>query len=96
MNLKRLIPPEGLVRSRVVRISPLAYISTTAMKITVNNHTCEIAPGTTLAEVLSSLDLDRPGTAVAVNNRVVPAAEREGFVLTEGATVIVIGAVCGG
>ena len=95
MNLKRSVPPEGLVRSRVVCICPLS-ISTTAMKITVNNHSSEFPAGTTLAQVLAALDLERPGTAVAVDKRVIKASERDSFVLYDGATVIVIGAVCGG
>ncbi len=66
------------------------------MKITVNNHSSEFAEGTTLGQVLASLDLDRAGTAVAVDNRIIPADRRDSFVLTDGARVIVIGAVCGG
>lgn len=66
------------------------------MKITVNNHSSEYPAGTTLGQVLAMLDLDRPGIAVAVDNRIIPAESRENFELTDGARVIVIGAVCGG
>lgn len=66
------------------------------MKITVNNHPSEFPEGTTLGQVLEALDLNRPGTAVAVDMHVVKATEREAFVLADGASVIVIGAVCGG
>lgn len=66
------------------------------MKITVNNHSCEYPEGTCLGQILRDLDLERPGTAVALNGRVVPAHEREQTAVADGAKIIVIGAVCGG
>ncbi|MDE7388239.1 MAG: sulfur carrier protein ThiS [Muribaculaceae bacterium] len=66
------------------------------MNIKVNDRPLEIFDGATLGDLLSKLGIDRPGIAVAVDNNVVPATSRDAFVLREGNSVLIIGAVCGG
>ena len=66
------------------------------MQIFINKEQVEVQPGQSLGAVLAERGLDAPGTAVAVDNKVVPRAERDNFALAEGANVVVIKAVCGG
>lgn len=68
------------------------------MTIRVNGEASDVAPGTTVAELLAALDLpgrDR-GIAVAVDADVVPRAEWDAFALTDGCSVEVLNAVQGG
>lgn len=66
------------------------------MKIIINKQEIETGQSAVLADVLSERGLDAPGMAVAVNNKLVPKADRASFVLSEGDQVVVIKAVCGG
>ena len=72
------------------------YICVTDMKIFINHQEHEVADGATLAEVLTQLGLDRPGIATAIGSKVVKKDERAACVLTDGADIIIIKAVCGG
>ena len=65
------------------------------MKIRVNNK--EVETGAChLLKLSQELELPSSGIAVAVNNRMVPRAEWEHFVLNENDELIIIKAVCGG
>jgi sulfur carrier protein len=65
------------------------------MKIRVNNK--EIETGASyLLQLSQQLELPQTGIAVAINNRMVPRAEWEHFVLKENDELIIIKAVCGG
>ena len=65
------------------------------MKIRVNNK--EIETGASfLLQLSQQLELPQTGIAVAINNRMVPRAEWEHFVLNENDELIIIKAVCGG
>ena len=66
------------------------------MNVYVNRTPVAIAPETSLAELLERQRIPADGTAVAVNNRVVPRAEWPTTHLEEEAKVTIIRAVCGG
>ena len=70
--------------------------STFDRRSTVNGEPHEIAPGTTLAVLLSQLGVPSDGVAVAVNERVVPRARFAEHVLGAGDAVEIIRAVAGG
>ena len=65
------------------------------MKITVNNQEID-TNATTLRQLAEVLSLPDRGVAVAVSNRMVPRTEWENYQLTEGASVVIIKAACGG
>lgn len=66
------------------------------MQIYLNNQERDIAAGTSVAELVASENLDRPGVAVAVNNRVVPRNRWHEHKLEADDRVVIIKAVCGG
>ena len=66
------------------------------MVVRVNGVDRQLDEGTTLAELLAELDLDRDGIAVAVERRVVPRSQHPQTVLAEGKQVEIIRAVGGG
>lgn len=66
------------------------------MQIFINKEVVEVAEGTTLSMILSERGLDAPGTAVAVDGRVISRDTRSEFVLQPEAKIIVIKAACGG
>lgn len=66
------------------------------MNVYVNRTPVAIASETSLAELLDAQRIPADGTAVAVNNRVVPRAEWPTTHLEEEAKVTIIRAVCGG
>lgn len=66
------------------------------MKVYINGEAADMADGATVADVLAAKGISPTGTAVAVENRVVPRAEWAARILTEGAKLTVIRAVCGG
>lgn len=65
------------------------------MKITVNNQEIDTR-ATTLRQLAEELSLPDRGVAVAVSNRMVPRTEWKNHQLTEGASVVIIKAACGG
>jgi sulfur carrier protein len=66
------------------------------MSIIVNGDPSPVAPGTTVAELLESLDVPSRGVAVAVDAEVVPRGSWETFAVADGARVEVLIAVQGG
>ena len=66
------------------------------MTLTVNGETRDIDPGTTLASLLDALDVRRDGTAVALNDEVVPRARHSHTALNDGDRLEIIVAVAGG
>ncbi|MFO7869410.1 MAG: sulfur carrier protein ThiS [Bacteroidales bacterium] len=67
------------------------------MTIYFNEEKMSVEVETTLFSVLEETKFsDKQGVAVAVNNNVVPRAEWQNFVLTEGANILVIQAAQGG
>ncbi|CDC65221.1 thiamine biosynthesis protein ThiS [Bacteroides sp. CAG:770] len=65
------------------------------MNVTVNNKPVETG-SSTLKELALQLELPEKGVAVAVSNKMVPRSEWENFAITEGVSIIVIRASCGG
>ncbi len=66
------------------------------MEIFVNHSPVEVAVEATVAEVLSQENIPAEGTAVAIENRVVPRSEWSTTRMQPGARLTVIRAVCGG
>ena len=64
--------------------------------ITVNGEQRNLPTDTTVAQLLSLLELPNKGLAVAVNMDVVPRSQHEEFVIPSDARVEVIRAVGGG
>jgi len=64
--------------------------------IVVNGDKSEIAPGSTVRELLELLDSPKRGVAVAVNSEVIRRGEWDDFVIPDGATIEVLMAVQGG
>ena len=65
------------------------------MNVTVNNKPVE-TDATTLKELAVQLELPEKGVAIAVSNKMVPRSEWDNFAITEGVSIIVIRASCGG
>jgi sulfur carrier protein len=64
--------------------------------LTVNGTSREIAEGTTLDTLLGELGVRRDGTAVALNDDVVPRVRHATTTLREGDRLEIIVAVAGG
>jgi sulfur carrier protein len=64
--------------------------------ITVNGEARELADGTTLDTLLETLGVRRDGTAVALNDDVVPRAQHADLALRAGDRLEIIVAVAGG
>lgn len=65
------------------------------MKVSVNNKEVETG-ATTLSQLTEELSLPTQGIAVAINNRMIPRTEWTEYALSEGISIIVIKAACGG
>lgn len=65
------------------------------MKVSVNNKEVETG-ATTLSQLTEELSLPAQGIAVAVNNRMIPRAEWAEYALSEGISILVVKAACGG
>ena len=66
------------------------------MTITVNGESREVAGGATLDALLDTLGVRADGTAVALNDAVVPRARHAATALHEGDRLEIIVAVAGG
>lgn len=66
------------------------------MTLSVNGEPREIADGTTLAALLDELGVRRDGSAVALNDGVVPRARHAETTLRDGDRLEIIIAVAGG
>ncbi len=66
------------------------------MQIEINNnlHSCD--EETTVKDIAEKFDLNKPGTAVAVNMKVISRDNWSNFKLSENDKLIVINATCGG
>jgi sulfur carrier protein len=62
----------------------------------VNGKSASFRPGTTVADLVASLNLSPSGVAVAVNQVVVPGSERQNTPLNSRDNVEIIHAVGGG
>ncbi len=66
------------------------------MKATINGESREIRGEATVERILSDLRIPLAGTAVAVNDRVVPKGEHATYRVREGDRIEIIVAVAGG
>jgi sulfur carrier protein len=66
------------------------------MRLNVNGTEREIVDGATVATLLAELAIRRDGTAVALNDDVVPRAEHDARKLKDGDRLEIIVAVAGG
>lgn len=65
------------------------------MKVTINNKEVETGAAT-LAQLADELSLPVQGIAIAVGNRMVPRTEWTDYPLSEGISIVIIKAACGG
>ena len=65
------------------------------MQINVNNKPLSTT-ATSLGTLVTELSLPEKGVAVAVNNKMVPRNQWEQTPLSEGMSVVIIKAACGG
>ncbi|WP_443759480.1 sulfur carrier protein ThiS [Bacteroides clarus] len=65
------------------------------MKVLINNKEVE-TEAVTLLQLTNELSLPAQGVAVAVDNRMVPRAEWADYALSEGISIVIIKAACGG
>lgn len=68
----------------------------TSMNLTINNKQTEVCEGCTVAQIVEQLRLPEAGTALAVNNQLIPRAKWATQQLREGDSLIIIKAACGG
>jgi len=66
------------------------------MRVTVNGTERTMDEGSTVADLLEQLGMNRDGVAVAVGRSVVPRSQHDQRVLVDGAKIEVIRAVGGG
>ena len=66
------------------------------MQIVLNGHPRALEPGTTLADLVASLDLGGRRMAVEINEEVIPRSEHADRVLGDGDRVEIVHAVGGG
>jgi sulfur carrier protein len=64
--------------------------------IQLNGTSHELAPGTTVADLLAQFDIATTGVAVALNGEVVPRAAHAETVVPDGAVIEVLTAAQGG
>ncbi|HZW10213.1 MAG TPA: sulfur carrier protein ThiS [Phycisphaerales bacterium] len=66
------------------------------MRITVNSEPRDLPEGTTLAQLISELGLDKSACAAEVNKTLVPKRQHAGQPLRDGDTVELVTLVGGG
>ncbi len=66
------------------------------MKVTINSKTVEVHEGASLSEALRAANLVGKGVATAVNGEVVPAGDRESYILNPEDNILLIKAFYGG
>ena len=76
-------------------LSPITQQITTDMNITVNNKQV-VTEATTLLALSEELNLPEKGVAVAIGNQMIPRSEWATTAISEGVSVIIIKAACGG
>lgn len=65
------------------------------MKVSINNKEVE-TDAVTLLQLTTELSLPTAGVAVAANNRMIPRTEWADYALSEGISIVIIKAACGG
>ena len=65
------------------------------MKVSINNKEVE-TDAVTLLQFTTELSLPTQGVAIAANNRMIPRTEWADYALSEGISIVIIKAACGG
>ena len=89
--MRFFMPIEGTFLS----LALLSTLKPRSMKLKVNDKEVETR-ATHLSLFFQEQDFPTTGIAVAVNQRMVPRAEWDSYVLNEGDNILIINAVCGG
>lgn len=66
------------------------------MKIVVNDEILTLAGSLTLAGLLDHLSRHQPGTALAVNQQIIPRDRWSSYLLQEGDDLVIFQAIAGG
>ena len=66
------------------------------MKVSINNKEVETDAVTLLQIGTTELSLPAQGVAIAANNQMIPRTEWADYALTEGISIVIIKAACGG
>ncbi|MFU9138995.1 sulfur carrier protein ThiS [Erwinia tasmaniensis] len=66
------------------------------MNITINDSSMTLDGSPTLAELLEQLSRHQPGTALAVNQQIIPHDRWASFHLQEGDELVIFQAIAGG
>ena len=66
------------------------------MRIQFNDKPLECPNGLTLAALLAQLDQGQAGTALAVNQTIIPRDQWSSYLLHEGDTILLFQAIAGG
>ena len=66
------------------------------IQVSVNGETVQVPAGSSLGDLLRTLELDRARVAVEHNRRVVPRAEHAGLLLNHGDQIEIVTFVGGG
>ena len=66
------------------------------IQVSVNGETVQVPAGSSLGDLLRTLELDRARVAVEHNRRVVPRAEHAGLLLNHGDQLEIVTFVGGG
>ena len=89
-------PPQGGEGPGLHRDVRRAGANSSAVTITINGETREVVEGSTVDALLEALGARRDGTAVALNDDVVPRGRHAAIALHEGDRLEIIVAVAGG
>ena len=66
------------------------------MTVNLNNKTHSLPPETTLKQLVSLLEIDTGGIAIAINNQVITRSNWEAHILKENDNILIIRATQGG
>ncbi|EKM0378201.1 sulfur carrier protein ThiS [Cronobacter turicensis] len=66
------------------------------MRIELNDEAIQCVEGLSAARLLAQLKLDRPGTALAVNQTILPRNQWPDYTLQEGDSLLLFQVIAGG
>ncbi|WP_105665816.1 sulfur carrier protein ThiS [Cronobacter dublinensis] len=66
------------------------------MRIELNDEAMQCVEGLSAAQLLEQLKLDRPGTALAVNQTILPRSQWSDYALQEGDNLMLFQVIAGG
>lgn len=66
------------------------------MKITLNDHPLELEQALSISALLEQLERHQPGTALAVNQRIIPRTDWATHSLQDGDDLLLFQAIAGG